>query len=260
MTHSSIYSFSYEYLLKISNEIVSKEEVDDFINNPDVTSCDSIEKAYEMLLIILQDFQMYPNVINFRARSEDIKAKIRFPDVSYCANMDPKELAEYFIEKYNANGKRLWNNYCRSIITGATFLCKFEDYSEFKKTFDEFDTNDLTREAFALYLQTKIFNMGFALACNWLKELGYNNYPKPDVHMKDVCEALGLIDSNKTDIDCFEAMTKVARECNVDPYKLDKVWWLICSGNYYRYDKKLPHPQSNKEEFIKLLNSFKNEG
>ena len=68
--------------------------------------------------------------------------------------------------------------------------------------------------------------------------------------MKDICQTLGVIDENRTDIDCFEAMIKVARECKVEPYKLDKVWWLICSGNYYRYNIQLPNPQKNKTEFL----------
>ena len=54
-------------------------------------------------------------------------------------------------------------------------------------------------------------------------------------------------------IDCFEAMVKVARACNVDPYKLDKLWWLICSGNFYRYNKQLKNHQKNKEDFINLI-------
>ena len=97
--------------------------------------------------------------------------------------------------------------------------------------------------------------MGFAIACNWLKELGYVNYPKPDVHMKDICQALGLINGKRTDIDCFEAMVKVARECNVEPYKLDKVWWLICSGNYYRYNIRLSNPQKNKTDFLDKISN-----
>ena len=97
--------------------------------------------------------------------------------------------------------------------------------------------------------------MGFAVACNWLKELGYVNYPKPDVHMKDICYAFGLIDSKKRDIDCFEAMIRVANECEVEPYKLDKVWWLICSGNFYRYDIQLPNPQKTKNDFLSHIES-----
>ena len=93
--------------------------------------------------------------------------------------------------------------------------------------------------------------MGFAIACNWLKELGYYKYAKPDTHIKDVCLALNLIQNND-DISCFEAIIKVANAAGIDAYKVDKVWWLICSGNFYRYNIVLPHPKHRKEQFIML--------
>lgn len=48
-----------------------------------------------------------------------------------------------------------------------------------------FDYNISTRMALPLLISTKISGVGFALACDTLKELGFTNYPKPDVHMMD---------------------------------------------------------------------------
>lgn len=133
-------------------------------------------------------------------------------------------------------------------------MLTFKDYNDFKSTFDSFDNNDMTREAFALLLSTKIYNMGFALACDWLKELGYYHYAKPDTHTKDICAALNL-SANDDPIGCFEAMVKIAKSAEVDAYKVDKVWWLICTGNFYRYNVKLPLAGSPKlkEKFISAL-------
>ena len=211
------------------------------------------EEAYNLLLVILQDFQMYPKVIKYRDREKEIKEKIGFPELNKVKGLNPIDLSNYFIKKYNSNSKKCWLQYCKGIVSGARFLSQFKDYYDFKNTFDSFDKNNTTREAFALFLQSKIDNMGFAIACNWLKELGYKNYPKPDVHMKDICYAFGLIDENKNDIDCFEAMCKISDVCNIDPYKLDKVWWLICSGNFYRYNKQLLNSKKNKVLFIKSI-------
>lgn len=255
MDNRNIYQTSYDYLLKISKGVVAKEEIDFFIDQCDGNNISSIEDAFELLMSILQDFQMYPKVIKYNERKNDIKEAIHFPNLNFCTNLDATELSQYFIKKYNSNSKVCWYRYCKGIISAAKFLSQFKDYNEFKSVCDSFDSNDVTREAFALLLQTKIDNMGFAIACNWLKELGYINYPKPDVHMKDICQALGLINEKRTDIDCFEAMVKVARECNVEPYKLDKVWWLICSGNYYRYNIQLPNPQMNKTDFLDKISN-----
>ncbi len=259
MKIKDIFSYSYDYLLSISEGIVTKDEVDSFINNVDVVNLSSISDAYEVLLVILQDFQMYPNVIKYSERKDEIKKTIHFPDLDYISKLSPSELANYFIDKYNSNSNRCWLQYSKGLVSGAKFLVSFKDFDEFKNVCDSFDKNNTTREAFALLLQTKIDNMGFAIACNWLKELGYINYPKPDIHMKDICYAFGLIDENKKDMDCFEAMCHIADKCKVDPYKLDKVWWLICSGNFYRYGKKLPNPQKNKQDFIeRIKKDFKN--
>ena len=140
-------------------------------------------------------------------------------------------------------------------------LCGSVGSPRFKRVFGEvtidgfevsFNKNDMTREAFALFLSRKIFNMGFAIACNWLKELGYYKYAKPDTHTKDVCRSLELL-TDDDDIKCFEAMIKTANEAGVEAYKVDKVWWLICSGNYYRYNIILPNPRQRKERFLNML-------
>ena len=253
MNRNEIYDFSYKYLLEISKNVVSKEEIDAFINETDTKELNNLADVFEMLLSILQDFQMFPKVINYNVRKNDIKEIIHFPDIEYCASLNSAELAKVFIDRFAAKGEKSWTRYSKGIVSGAKFLNNFKTLAEFKAMCDSFDKNIMTREAYALFLQTKIDNMGFASACNWLKELGYKDYLKPDVHIKDICVALELVDSNANDMLCFEAAEKVAEDCKVDAYKLDKVWWLICSGNYYRLEKQLPNPQKNKEDFLKKI-------
>ena len=94
--------------------------------------------------------------------------------------------------------------------------------------------------------------MGFPLACDFLKEIGYTDYPKPDVHIKDIIEV--LLKSNAedkiSDRSAYEMIIDIATKSNVTPYKLDKILWLICSGNFYDDDAK---PKSHKKEFLKML-------
>lgn len=73
--------------------------------------------------------------------------------------------------------------------------------------------------------------MGFALACDALKELGYTEYPKPDRHMKDILSGLGLC--GKDEIEVFETLVGMANTLGITPYRLDKVLWLVSSGNFY---------------------------
>ena len=108
MEQKDIYKFSYDYLIKISDGFVSKADVDLFISTQDASNCASLADAFSMLINILQDFQMYPNVIKFRLRENDIKEAIHFPDLDYCSKFNPDELADYFINKYNSNRNDLY--------------------------------------------------------------------------------------------------------------------------------------------------------
>ncbi len=249
-----IYKFSYQYLIDISKDSVSKEKIDQFIKQPDKRNCNCLEDAFDLLLDVLQDFNRNPNVIKYRTRSQEIKRHIEFPNLQHISLLNPSKLSADFATKFDTNGTRCWENYCKGIVSGAKFLLNFKSYGQFKKLCKSFNKNVMTREAFALLLKEKINNMGFAIACNWLKELGYYNYPKPDTHMKDICLTLKLIDNREDELGCFEAMSNIAKAAHVRPYMLDKVWWLICTGDFYRYDIKLQIPSKKlKNDFLKAL-------
>lgn len=253
MILKDVYEKSHAYLIKEAKPFgITKEMIDDFISNPDVPECDNIASAFELLLVIMQDFNMYPNVIKFAERKSSIIRILNDGDLKYISSLNEGALLNEFKKEFKFDRDIIWKKYCKSIISGASFLLGFSDDNDFKHTFDSFNINDMTREAFALFLSRKIYNMGFAIACNWLKELGYYKYAKPDTHTKDVCKALGLI-SDEDDIACFEAMLKVANEAGVEAYQVDKVWWLICSGNFYRYGIKLPNPMQRKDRFLQML-------
>lgn len=78
--------------------------------------------------------------------------------------------------------------------------------------------------------------MKFALACDFLKEIGYTNLVKPDIHMIEITKALTgkTEDGDCDDAVCFDILVKTAKKEGVQPYKLDKVLWLICSGKFYK--------------------------
>jgi hypothetical protein len=60
-----------------------------------------------------------------------------------------------------------------------------------------------------------------------LKELGYINFPKPDVHLRDMFAALELCENEVDDYRLFKAIIRVAKNAGVTPYALDKLFWLI---------------------------------
>ena len=98
-----------------------------------------------------------------------------------------------------------------------------------------------------------IEGVGFPLACDFLKENGYRNFAKPDVHIKDIFTRLGLARS-RNDYEVFSSVVRVALNVGETPYCVDKLFWLIGSGNFYDH----PHIGedgrigNNKEQFYEF--------
>lgn len=136
----------------------------------------------------------------------------------------------------------------------------FSGVDDFKAFVKRFDYNPLTRMALPLMISEKISGVGFALACDFLKELGYVNYPKPDVHILNVLSETGM--ANNDQIGAFECIAKISDVCQKDDpsataYKIDKILWLICSGNYYLDDIRIGR---HKQDLIgKISEAFSKE-
>jgi hypothetical protein len=105
-----------------------------------------------------------------------------------------------------------------------------------------------------MLLDHEIEGFGFALSCNFLKELGYVNFPKPDVHLRDIFTALELCQAGVDDYQLFNAIIRVASNANVTPYAADKLFWLIGSGNFYD-DPMIGSIGSHKQDFLEFARS-----
>ena len=109
----------------------------------------------------------------------------------------------------------------------------------------------LTVVSLPLLLDREIEGFGFALSCDFLKELGYVNFPKPDIHLHDIFEALELCQAEVDDYQLFKAIIRLASNADVTPYAVDKVFWLIGSGNFYD-DPEIGSIGNHKQDFIEF--------
>lgn len=249
-----IYEKSYKYLEDNSPDEIDSCELEKYFvaNNNDFSS---LEDIFVRFVTSTQNYQGMPNSIKLDERKDEIKVILHNYDLKWIANQSVEDLFKEFCEKFdvkvvNKNKKyNSWYKWSHSIIDIAKFVSTFKDVDEFKSFVEQFNFNLTMRIALPLLISTKINGMGFALACDALKEMGYINYVKPDVHIQDVCYELGLCDS-RNQIEVFETMIKLADECKITPYKLDKIFWLICSGRYTLHGKKV---RGLKKEFIDML-------
>jgi len=97
-----------------------------------------------------------------------------------------------------------------------------------------------------LLLGEEIKGFGLALACDFLKEIGYRDYPKPDVHLRKIFYNLGLAESEE-DYAVYKSIVEMAEIVGKDAYTVDKIFWLISSGNFYLENIKIG---GNRDRFI----------
>lgn len=142
-----------------------------------------------------------------------------------------------------------WPQFCRSIVAGARFLGQFSDADEFYRWADSYESDPLTRYELPAVVAKQVQGYGYALACDFLKELGYANYAKPDTHIRTILMELGLITRDATDRQAVEAMAAFSKEAGLTSYHVDKLMWLLGSGNFYKHSgiKRVP---TERDEFV----------
>ena len=156
------------------------------------------------------------------------------------------------------NNKNYWVIYCKSILSVAKYLSRFSNFDNYKEYVNQFinkDNPDL-RIALPLILKEEIFGFQFALACDFIKENISPEFIKPDTHINDIFRGIGICDYDDTDYDIYRKVISFSQKAEKQPYWIDKLFWLIGSGEFYKTEK---YPQSmkfksSKEEFIGIIN------
>jgi len=147
------------------------------------------------------------------------------------------------------NDKRnIWVHYCKGVMSGARFLSTFDSMAEFDNAIQNHIKKDRHIDL-AHKISKRVHGYGFALSCDFLKGLGYTDFVKPDVHIIDIFNGIGLSRSRK-DEDVFRDVVNFSRSIGEVPYAVDKMFWLIGSGNFYLTKKKIG---KNKDRFCKMI-------
>ena len=133
----------------------------------------------ENLSSVLNDFD-----VHFVSDKYSNKADILLMDITKTFNLDGK---------IKTGAKSLWPQYCKTIVSTATFLSQFDDYAKMLQWINTFYNDEKSMAALPLVISEEIFGFRFALAGDFLKELGFVNYGKPDVHIKEILFASNFI-------------------------------------------------------------------
>lgn len=163
-------------------------------------------------------------------------------------------------KKKDTTDKRTnWGKYAKGLYYGTEFLAKENGKEKIVVLCEEpTTTEELNKKIKELKnIEKHIHGLGFALTCDWLKECGCTWLAKPDIHIKIVCSAIDGKSETElmSDIDIIKFMFKLSKEIeqkysDVTAYKLDKIIWLICTGNFYLQKDKI-----GRDTILSLLKS-----
>lgn len=131
--------------------------------------------------------------------------------------------------------KSIWPKYCKTILSSAAFLNQFKDADDFRSWANHLYSDERSIDALPLLLSSKVEGIGYALACDFLKELGFTKYGKPDVHVSDIFIGLGLCPAGANPHKIQDVISAIAADAKVSSYDVDKVFWLVGSGKFYKH-------------------------
>lgn len=267
MTDKELYKSAVEFLL--SFDLITDEDINKHLQS-EFTKPNDLKIIYKRLCESAQNKQMSTKVIGKAIGGVDKLKTILY-------EFDPHKVADNYkkdegskllakiIKELKPSGqmrttsRSLWPQYCQSVIDSAHFLKTFSTATDFYKWADFFANDLRAKPALPLMISIEITGIGFPLACDFLKEIGYKEYGKPDVHLKDNFKALNIIDpleksTTKQDYLTLKAIDKISLSNNVTPYAVDKIFWLIGSGNFYLSNKNIG---GQKKKFITKMTDTK---
>jgi len=253
------YKFVFESAKKFLDEIIAKHpDLDSYILEKHLqqeSKFDNILDAHRRLIESLSNRNMMASVIGFSKKEKEMRPLLfgYDPHKILGAYKSADELLEIFKSKFNLQNiqskRSLWRKFSEGIISGSNFMASFKDKNDFNDFIKTFARNKYTKAALPMLLSKEIKGFGFALACDFLKELGYRDYPKPDVHLIKIFHDLGLSKSTEP-YEVYKSIVEMAEAVGEDAYTVDKIFWLIGSGRFYLVNIETGR---NRDKFIKSI-------
>lgn len=257
---NKIYKCARRFLSDNTPKEATDEIIESYLNystKPDSNSW-TIEQLFLRFLESAQNANMKAGVIGGSINGVKNLKSVLFdfdPKKVYKNFQDSEKLLDDIIKKLKPSGairrteKSIWPKYCKTIISMSEFLSQYENAKDFFEWANYFYNDKRSMSALPMILSEEVYGIGFPLACDFLKELGYIEYGKPDVHIKDIFEAYDLVPKNATNYQILKAIIRIANNTKKTAYNVDKLFWLIGSGKFYNH--KSIQVKRLKDEFIK---------
>lgn len=234
------------FLLDETPKEITKDILDQYCILPEPTNeTITLSKIYRGLLDSAQNSSMKSSVIGGSINGIDNLGKVLY-NFNSSKTLDdfsekPELLLETIKKELHPKGKiretnlSIWPQYCKTILSAAKFLTQFKHEKEFLDWIDTYYNDKETISELPKIISKEVHGLGFALACDFLKDLGYSKFGKPDVHIKEIFEGTSLVLKNSSDYQILDAIIRISDNVNEKAYKVDKIFWLIGSGYFYKH-------------------------
>ena len=247
-----------EYLLEFRSQGVTSEVLEQYME-PRVRAA-KLSDVYWQLLWSSQNANMRTGVITGSMDGgmmalADVLQGFQPALVARQYGENWEAVLDDIVEKVGPRGqirrtrRSIWPQFCRSIVSGAEFLTQFSDAEAFYAWADGFGGDVRSRLDLPVVIAENVSGLGFALSCDFLKELGYSAYGKPDVHIRKTLAGLGLARAEASDREVLELLVRFADSAGLSAYRVDKLMWLIGSGSFYQHGE-IGHVPTNLDQFV----------
>lgn len=261
--HRLAFKLAREYLLRFQDEGVTASVLKRYLK-PASNRPTNLAGLYKRLLDSAQNSNMKSGVVGKAIRGFDNLGRVLdgFSPSKVTARYggDWKKLLKDIERRLHPAGKirktkrSIWPNFCKCILSSASFMVQFKNARDFYAWASFFDRDARSRISLPLLMAAEIHGVGFALACDFLKELGYEGFPKPDVHLRKIFEGLGFCPKGSSDLMLCREIIRLAEDAGITPYEADKTFWLVGSGRFYLDERTVGRKglvSTNREEFIR---------
>lgn len=235
MTDKQVFELAYDYL---ANLLGDAERLESILNTGETNLPKTLNDIYHRLVSSAQNREMTPTMIG-----ASMGGITRLGGVIF--DFDPHRTLQYYgadddrllddiIQQLNPKGeihrspRSKWVVFCKAVLSSAAFLAQFESADGFYSWCNFFDQDERARLALPLLISEEIDGLGFGLACDFIKELGYVNFGKPDAHITEIFHALKLSPDDKP-TSIFRAIQQMSKAVGYSPFAVDKLFWLIGS-------------------------------
>lgn len=245
-TMRDIYFTAKGFLIKQIPSIDAKNILESYLTLPDKSNEPvSLNELFQRLLDSAQNANMKASVIggSIGGIANLGKALFEFDPVKVEERFfgNPDKLLEHIVTTLKPRGQirtttlSIWPKYCKTILSSAGFFRQFSCSNDFYDWSNHLYQDQRSMAALPMILAAEIEGIGYPLACDFLKELGFVNYGKPDVHVIDIFVGIGLCKKGASSYHIQKIITQIATEASVSAYNVDKLFWLIGSGKFYKH-------------------------